>query len=407
MNKFKVLAVAVASLAGVAFAGDGGDLWNFANLITTDNCGKFCGQVHTPGAVFCWSETPQTAANGYGKPCFEGTGGWWFGYADEGGDVKDKKTGNKVFVPKDQVGCETDLDPTQAIGTVVIEKYIETDKQNDAWKAHTKETVSGKGEKHYLIKGYGLGEATDGLDVVFTNPSGTDKTPSVSAVGFNWRGKKECERDDYEKAYTEDLTKASTGLCIRYKADDDGVDVELGWNESINDYNTWIVKLPKATDWKTINMKWEHFAPSYVSCDDFKPQDVALKSAEALKFALKNRESGTQTVHFELKEVGWYGSCSGTASDASAPAEKWWESCDGGDTPITSGKMASSYKFNLNGRMLSANFAGTVQVVNLQGKIVAQKALAKGEYLNLANVPMGVYMVRSEKNGIVQKIMVK
>jgi hypothetical protein len=71
------------------------------------------------------------------------------------------------------------------------------------------------------------------------------------------------------------------------------------------------------------------------------------------------------------------------------------------------GKIASAYKFNVNGRSLSANFAGTVQVINLQGAVVAKKTLAADESMSLANLPVGIYMVRSENRGIVQKIMVK
>jgi hypothetical protein len=69
--------------------------------------------------------------------------------------------------------------------------------------------------------------------------------------------------------------------------------------------------------------------------------------------------------------------------------------------------MASEYKFNMNGRILSANFAGSVQVINLQGAVVAKKTLAANESMNLANLPVGIYMVRSKNRGIVQKIMVK
>jgi hypothetical protein len=394
MNKIKILAV--AGLASMAFAG--GNLWDFATLLETSNCGSFCGQVHTPGAVFCWGEVTPNKDNGWGRPCFDGTGGWWFGYADAGGEVKDANSNNKVFVETER--CETDLNPTEAVGTIAIEKYIEPQSgtaagQNTDWIS---KTVAGSVSKagHFLIKGYGLGAGTDGLDVIFSNPAGTPEDPTVSAIGFNWRQKAQCEREDYEGTYIENLTKDDReGLCIRYKADKAGVDVELGWNEAQYEYNTWIVKLPEANDWKTMDMKWEDFAPSYESEDDPYPLETALTKAEALKFALKNRASSAVTVHFQLKEVGWLGSCSGTAERPPAP------------TPIMGGKMASAYKFNMNGRMLSANFAGSVQVINLQGAVVAKKTLAAEESMNLANLPVGIYMVRSEKLGIVQKIMVK
>ncbi len=401
MSKIRILAL--ACLANLAFAG--GDLWDFPNLLETTNCGTFCGQVHTPGAIYCWSKTTPSAANGWGRPCFDGTGGWWFGYADEGGTVKDASSNKNVFVPKGQGGCETDLKPNEAVGTIVIEKYIEPGKQNVDWVNETVAgATTGTAGKHYMVKGYGLGAGTEGLDVKFSNPGGTDEKPNVSAIGFNWRGKEECSRTDFEGSYIENIGAAGAGLCIVYKADKAGVDVELGWNESLYEYNTWVAKLPAATSWKTVNIKWESFGLSYQTDEPTEPIETALTKAEALKFALKTKTATAETIHFQLKEVGWHGSCSGAAEELPPCADCGSPS----PNPIIGGKMASSiYKFNLNRNILSANFAGTVQVVNLQGKVVAKKALVEGESMNLANLPMGVYMVRSESRGIVQKIMLK
>jgi len=404
MNKLKILAV--AGLASVAFAG--GDLWDFPNMLSTENCGSFCGQVHTPGAIYCWGQVKPNADNGYGRPCFDGTGGFWFGYADVGGKVKDASSKNNLFLPKGTVECKTDLPPAQWFN-FAIERYIEPATgskagQNVDW---IPKTVAGSVTEagHYYIAGYGTGAGTEGLDVEFDNPAGTSEDPSISAIGFNWRGKKECDREDYEKIYVENIKTKGAGLCLVYKADKAGVEVELGWNESAYEYNTWINKLPAATSWKTVNIKWETFGLSYQTDDPTEPLETALTEAEALKFALKTRTATPETIRFQLKELGWHGSCSGTAEELPPYVS---DIGGGGEpNPISSGKMASSYKFNLNGRMLSANFAGTVQVVNLQGKVVAQKTLAADESLNLSNLPMGVYMVRSESRGIVQKIMVK
>jgi hypothetical protein len=396
MNKVRVLAV--AGLTSIAFAG--GDLWDFTTLLETSNCGNFCSQVHTPGAIYCWANAPEPGPNSvdddgnpspYFSTCYKRSGGWWFGYADNNGAVKDAVSDKNVFNTDSCPTPPKDPNPTQSLGTIAVEKYIDAS-QNGDWKSLTAKTFDKNG--HYLVKEYGMGNATDGLDVKFINPAGTDEEPTVSAIGFNWRQKQECNYQDYENRFAEDLS-GKEGLCIRYKADGAGVDVELGWNEKAYGYDTWIVKLPVANDWKTMDMKWEDFAPSYESEADFQELDIALTKAEALKFALKNRGASAVTIRFQLKEVGWLGSCSGTAERPPAP------------TPIMGGKMASAYKFNVNGRTLSANFAGSVQVINLQGAVVAKKTLAAEEPMNLANLPVGIYMVRSEKLGIVQKIMVK
>ncbi|MDR2593670.1 MAG: T9SS type A sorting domain-containing protein [Fibromonadaceae bacterium] len=420
MNKFKILAV--ACLASIAFAGEGGDLWNFKGLLEKPTCGDFCSQVQTPGAVWCWAKAERPSeANSYFSPCYAKSGGWWFGYADEGGRVEDGVKGTTIFKARaDSCTTPKDPKPTEAIGTVVIERYIAgtaDGKQNAAWAvggdSPTYTAKPFKSEGHYFIKGYGMGNADEGLDVKFINPAGTDEKPSVAAIGFNWRGKRECSGDDFEDVFVENIKSikdttgnrvTTTGLCIRYKADKAGVDIELGWNEAAYEYNTWINKLPAASDWKTVNIKWETFGLSYLTDDPTEPLETALTQAEALKFALKTR-GPAETIHFQLKEVGWYGTCSGTAEEL----PPYVAGNGGGEDPdpIIGGKVASAYKFSFNGRMLSANFAGNVQVVNLQGKVVAQKTLAKDEYLNLSNLPMGIYMVRSESRGIVQKIMVK
>jgi len=419
MGKVKILAVALASLASTTFAG--GDLWDFADLLSTTNCGTFCSQVHTPGATFCWgpkenggagqpSGTASVDKDGdpvpaYGSPCYSKTGGWWFGYADNGGAVKDASSNTNVFKPASAACDETPKDPTptQSVGTIAIEKYINAS-QNVDWKTITEPAfpATGGNDKHYLVKGYGIGDATQGLDVKFINPAGTDLEPSVSAIGFNWRGKEECGGKDWENRFVEDIGSKGTGLCIVYKADKYGVDVELGWNEALYEYKTWIMKLPAATSWKTVNIPWTSFGISYEDEEESEPRETALTKAEALKFALKTK-GAAETIHFTLKEVGWLGTCSGTAEtlppydfNASPPTD-----------PIISGKMASAYKFSINGRTLSANFAGAVQVINLQGKVVAQKTLAANESLSLAGLPAGIYMVRSENRGIVQKVILK
>jgi len=428
MNKVKILAVAMASLACTAFAG--GNLWDFATLLSKtnpDNCGNYCSQVHTPGAIFCWEAgvanggaPPPNKETGtdkdgdpipaWGSPCYAKTGGWWFGYADEGGRVEDGVKGTAIFKARaDSCTTPKDPNPTQAIGTVVIERYIAgtgANDQNSTWSGTTYSTVAFDAAGHYFIKGYGMGDADQGLDVKFINPGGTDEKPNVSAIGFNWRGKKECGGTDWEKTFVENLkTKGNaTGLCIRYKADKAGVDVELGWNEAAYECNTWINKLPATNDaWKTVNIKWETFGLSYETDEPTEPLETALTQAEALKFALKTRTATPETIRFQLKEVGWYGTCSGTAEEL----PPYVAGSGGGGTPIVGGKIASAYRFSINGRTLSANFVGTVQIVNLQGKVVAKKTLAANESLSLASLPAGIYMVRSTNHGIVQKVILK
>jgi len=391
MIRNKILAV--AGLASMAFAGSGGDLWNFPKLLDPES-EPYWTQVRTPAVIFCWGDAePPSSENSYYSPCYSQAGGWWFGYADEGGEVKDAVSNKKVFKPASADPCVQPSVPAEAEGSIILEKYIDASNNGD-WKSISEPTFKNGG--HYLIKEFGLGDAKNGLDVKFITPAATPETPSIAAIGFNWRGKKECDTDDYKSTYVEDISNKE-GLCIVYKADKAGVEIELGWNEAKYEYNTWVAKLPAASDWKTIEAIFEEdFAPSYEGEDDPYPLETALTQAEALKLALKNKTDDDVTIHFQLKEIGWKGSCTGTASRPDKP------------TPITVGKIASAYKFIVNGRTLSANFAaGSVQVINLQGAVVAKKTLDATGTMSLANLPAGIYMVRSEKLGIVQKFMVK
>jgi hypothetical protein len=243
---------------------------------------------------------------------------------------------------------------------------------------------------HVIIKGKGLGNSEKGsmdggFDVVFKLPGGSDEVPTGAGFGFNWREK---DNTDHEGLKWEDIS-GKPGLCITYKADKAGVDIELGWPSTYGDDN-WIVKLPAASDWAVMDVAWTDFEVSYKSDSDEQPLDIALTKAEALKFVYKNKTAEDVTVHFRLREVGWKGTCEGAAASS-----------------INKSVIAVAPKFSLVGRSLSLDASAFVQVINMQGAIVSQKSLAPNETLNLTNMPTGVYLVRAPKLGISQKIMVK
>lgn len=342
MKTIKAFAVASLVSAGAAIAA--ADLWNFPTLLAATN-EPFWGQVHVPGAIFCWDDADEpTGANNYFSPCYGQTGGWWWGYADNDGKVVD--------------GVATNYD-LAANGALQIEEW------------------SADAEKHVFIRNKGLGDATEGLHVKFVLAAGTAEEPSLAGIGFNWRNK---DGNDYEGNSTEDIS-GETGLCLEYWASKAGVTVELGWNEKAYGYNTWVYTLPACLGFCKADMPWSSFEQSYEG--DTEERVFALRNAESLKFAYKNKAAATD-IDFKIRAVGWNGTCSG--SDP---------------VPIT-GKIAATPKFNLSGRVLSvANISSSaqVQVINMQGAVVAQKVLEPNQSLNLANIPTGVYLVRSAKIG--------
>jgi hypothetical protein len=346
--------VMLSGLACAGFAVAAGDLWqldvdNFASL-----------QVQVPGAIKCWAENEDPAE---GNPCYEGTGGWWFTYVfgpegvpEQEGKVFDATSGDDISAPKAMVLT------SKADGSI----------------------LSGKGITN-----------NEGIKVRFELSGGgsvDDENPSGAGVGFNWRNK---DGDDYEGNATEDIS-GKDGLCVVYSLEivenaDAKAWMELGWNEKGHGYNTWRYELDATTDATTGSTKdlaWSDFKKSWTQ-QGSPAITVATTTAEALKFKGENKSTSPSTMILTIKEVGWKGTCSGS-------------------TPIVTMPTVSASKFfSLTGRSLSFSAKGSVQIANIQGVVVVQKNLDANQTLNLANLPTGVYFVRSVEHGIVQKIMLK
>jgi len=347
-----IKAFVLVGLMGASVAMAAADLWKFAGLLSN----KYLGQVATPGAIYCWanSEAP-SEANNYGSPCYTQSGGWWWGYGDNGGLIFD--------------GVDNTWDLTKP-NALQVNEYVD-------------------GEGQTFIKRKGMGDATEGLHAKYVLVAGTAEDPSLAGLGFNWRNK---DGNDYEGRATEDLSATGkSGLCVEYTASKAGITVELGWNESSYGYNTWVYTLPACGSFCMVDMPWNSFEQSYEG--ETQTLEFALKNAEALKIAYKNKEPEAVSLEFKLRAIGWSGTCEGPDP-----------------SPIINGKIVAVPQFNLSNRILSiANVSAPtpVQIINMQGAIVAQKTLGPSESLNLANMPTGVYMVRSAKLGISQKIILK
>jgi len=356
MKRIKVLAL--AGLMGASATVAGGNIWDFSTLLTNE---PFYGQAMVPGAITCWTTEGEPGPPSYSSPCYNQTGGYWFGYGDLGGITYD-------------AAQNTDL--TQS-GAMITAEYCNSGNSLCNGQASA--------ESRILYKGAGLGNATEGIHVKFSTIAGDDNDPSLAGIGFNWRAK---DGVDYGGVKTENIT-ARNGLCLVYKASADGVDVELGWNEASNGYNTYIVTLVASSGFKTVDLPWDAFEQSYEGSTS--PKTTALAEAEALKIVYKNKTATPTDVIFTLKEIGWINSCTGSVSAKSVAT-------------------VAAPQFNLAGRMLSiANISAPtqVQIINMHGSVVAQKTLGQNEPMNLANMPNGVYLVRSAKLGISQKIILK
>lgn len=318
-------------------------------------------QVKTPGALFCWAQEGEpTAVDNYQSICYDATGGWWFGYGfgSNAGDVKDATTG-KSLVPKAAMQLTED---------------------------------EGNPEP-----GSGLSPDLGSISVRYEPKNGTANDPSGAGIGFNWH---ELSGMDYSGTKIENINSFG-GLCITYKSTGDVI-VELGIDEMdgkgpLGDavYDTWTVKLSASSDWKAQAMPWSLFMQVGWSPDKFS-LDHVLTNAESVKFKVENKTTDPQPTTFQICQIGKGSTCN--------------TSCAAGQLSIPGGApQLNASKFVLNGRNLSlvnANAPAAVQIINMQGAVVAQKTLS-GEPLNLANMPAGIYMVRSVSLGISQKIVLK
>jgi len=356
MNKIKALAI-LGMAAGMANAA--GDLWRgdidaFPSL-----------QVKTPGAITCWADPANepTAENGYDSPCYSKTGGWWFGYdyGTNAGDVKDATSGTSL-VPEAALQLADDQGAPQG--------------------------------------GSGFNIAKKAIDVTFSLLGGTDEDPSGAGFGFNWRNK---DGNDYEGAdKTTENISGKEGVCVTYSMGEAGEGkafLELGWNEAANGYNTWVFPFAASSDWKIVDLAWSEFQKSWTGTNP--AIDVATGQAEALKFKGQNKAASPVSYGFSLCEVGWKGTCTGCSGSGGQ---------EGGGSAIIN-KIISSGKFNLVGRNLSlvniGSASATVQVINMQGAVVAKKTLTENKAMSLANLPAGIYFVRSADLRISQKIVLK
>jgi hypothetical protein len=352
MNKFKTAALFGLATTGAAFAGD---LWG-AN---TDDFPSL--QVQTPDAIECWAEnTKQEATN----PCYNGTGGWWFLYGD----------------PKAGVGTDWSVTPNDEDAS--DPKLVMTDEE-------TGDVIEG-------------GNIVDGaLHVELMAAAGASDAPKLAGIGFNWKADPIANEWDENTTIGTDISSKG-GLCLTYESDG-SLQLELGWQEDKYGYDTYFVTLPAQSSKKTMDIPWDDFKKDdwaamecnnptgAMECDQ--PLETATKKAVSVKFRNKNTKSSAVTVTFDLYELGWEGTCDGK-------------------TPVigaTQGAGAAA-KLNLAGRTLSfskLDKAVEVQLINMNGSVVASQLVAPAKSMSLSKLPVGIYMVRVPDLGITSKVMLK
>ena len=173
------------------------------------------------------------------------------------------------------------------------------------------------------------------------------------------------------------------GVCITYESDVAPA-LELGLGDDVDatiEYANPAASLPKASAGTMKQLAWTDFKqPSWYKGTTKIDGATAAGQLVALKFKI---QATAGTYGFDICAIGPNG--------ASCP-----EKCEpkGADVAIKAVRGASAAKAILSGRSLSFTgvTAGTAEVLNLQGQVVAKGDVSSA--LSLANLDAGVYMVR-------------
>ena len=182
------------------------------------------------------------------------------------------------------------------------------------------------------------------------------------------------------------------GLCITYKSEA-APSLELGLGDEVDatiGYANPAASLPKSTVGTSKVLAWSDFKqPSWYKGDTKMAGDAAAAQLVAVKFKL---QATAGSYEFNIKAVG--PATGGTCPDYT--------------DAIKAVRGASSAKAILSGRTLSFKGvkAGTVEVLDVQGQVVAKGNVSSG--LNLKSLDAGVYMVRvAGKVNFTNKIVLK
>ena len=185
------------------------------------------------------------------------------------------------------------------------------------------------------------------------------------------------------------------GVCITYKSGAAPA-LELGLGDEVDasiEYANPAAQLPKSTDGTMKQLVWTDFKqPTWYKGTTKMSGPDASKQLVALKFKIQ-AQSGEYP--FNICAIGPNG--------AACP-----ETCEEGGDAIKAVRGASAAKAILSGRTLSFSGvkAGAVEVLNLQGQVVAKGEVSSA--LSLANLDAGVYMVRvAGKVNFTNKIVLK
>ena len=196
-------------------------------------------------------------------------------------------------------------------------------------------------------------------------------------LGFNVVG----ETSKTDKTTVPGDATAWGGICIAYSCTH-APTLEMGLGDEVDaslGYDTPVKQLPKASDGKVVDVPWSEFEQSGWGTGEITSAAAAAQLV-AVKFKIQGDDQSTGK--FRISQIGPYQS-----------------GCQYVENPgaVSSVRSASNVKALVSGRTLS--FSGiasdaSVEVINLQGRVVMKGMVKGASSLDLSSVDAGVYMVR-------------
>ena len=172
------------------------------------------------------------------------------------------------------------------------------------------------------------------------------------------------------------------GLCIAYSSELAAV-LELGMGDAVDEsigYNNPVADLPKSSEGTVKEFVWTDFRQGWAGDVDMDGPTAASKLV-AIKVKFQG-EDGIQG-NFHISQIGPHGS---NCQYVPKP-----------DLAIKGARSASSVKALVSGRTLSfsgISSAASVEVINLQGRVVKKASVKGAASLDLSAIDAGIYMVR-------------
>jgi hypothetical protein len=395
MNKFQKIGLVVGLAMGMSIA-ERLPIWN------KESQG---GQVWFPKITECWKK-PGADDTNPNDPCYK-MGGWWYGFVSGPAVTKQAICGDG-FRDSTVAQSNTVNYVKAKIGTSMVSMVgpdYQGDPEHDCEGPAISDIASGNplfGDalEFELKVGAGLGQP--------------DYAPDLAVIAVNLSTPPYDIINDPPTGVGTDMSTYG-GFYLTFESNHTDVHdlaLELGWDEHVYNYDTWLSPINLANGKVTQEFMWPASLESVKGigtgriAGNFEQEgwgvgqhgengntiETAVKRMQSIKIRLKQMD-GTNippVVNFKIIEFGLL-------------------SRD--HVPIISKKVAQNVaKFNLNGRVLSM-FSPvakpvSVQVINLQGSLVHTQTLASGS-INLSHLPAGVYIVRAPELGYSGRIMLK